>query len=67
MDGALGSYRRMDGIEATLRRVSIRLSARIGREFGLEKAVSELLDNFDELGSDFGEFFPLLQAHVGKG
>jgi hypothetical protein len=41
-------------------------SARVGKEFSLERAVPELLDNFDELGSDFGEFFPLLQAHAGK-
>jgi acyl carrier protein phosphodiesterase len=60
----LGSYRRIEGIEAALRRVSLRLEARVGRAFGLEKAVSELQANFQGLGSDFAEFFPLLQAHV---
>ena len=65
-DDRLGSYRRIDGIEAALRRVSMRLSARVGREFALEKAIPELLGNFGELASDFGEFFPLLQVHVGS-
>jgi acyl carrier protein phosphodiesterase len=64
-DDRLGSYRRLEGIEATLRRVSKRLLARTGRDLELEKAVSELLANFDGLGRDFAEFFPLLQAHVG--
>ena len=63
----LASYRRIEGIEAALQRISMRLSARVGKEFGLQMAVSELLANFDGLKSDFGEFFPLLQAHVGKG
>lgn len=62
----LGSYRRVEGIEAALRRVSVRLSARVGREFALERAVPELLANFGGLEGDFAEFFPLLQAHVGE-
>ena len=63
-DDWLGSYRRLDGIVSSLRRISIRLSARTGKEFELEKAVEELLANFDGLGSDFGEFFPLIQAQI---
>jgi len=66
-DDRLGSFRRLDGIEASLRWVSKRLSARVGREFGLERAVSELVANFEGLQEDFAEFFPLLQAHVGEG
>ena len=62
----LGSYRRIEGIEASLRRVSTRLSARVGKGFALEKAVSELLANFDGLKDDFAVFFPALQAHVGE-
>lgn len=60
----LGSYRAIGGIEATLRRVSARLAARTGKEFALERAVAELLGNYDELGCDFAEFFPLLRADV---
>jgi acyl carrier protein phosphodiesterase len=60
----LGSYRRLDGIEASLRRVSLRLAARTGWDIGLERGVSELVANFDGLRADFGEFFPQLQAHV---
>jgi acyl carrier protein phosphodiesterase len=57
----LTSYRTVDGIETALRRLSMRLSARRGREFALELAVSELVRNFDGLGKDFAEFFPLLR------
>jgi acyl carrier protein phosphodiesterase len=64
LDDRLTSYRSIEGIEVTLRRVSMRLAARTGREFALENAVSELRANFDALRSDFAEFFPLLQAHV---
>lgn len=66
-DDRLGSYRRLDGIEASLRRVSLRLAARTGRDFGLERGVSELVANFEGLRSDFAEFFPQLRAHVGEG
>jgi acyl carrier protein phosphodiesterase len=62
----LGSYRRLDGIEASLRRVSLRLAARIGRDLGLDRGVSELVANFEGLRGDFTEFFPQLQAHVGE-
>ncbi len=60
----LGSYRSIEGVEDTLCRIAQRLEARIGRDFGLGKASSELLANFDDLERDFTEFFPLLQAHV---
>jgi acyl carrier protein phosphodiesterase len=63
----LGSYRRLDGIEVSLRRVSLRLAARIGQDLGLERGVSELVANFEGLRSDFAEFFPQLQAHAGFG
>jgi acyl carrier protein phosphodiesterase len=65
-DDRLGSYRRLDGIEAALRRVSLRLQARTGRDFGLERGVSELVAHFEGLRGDFAEFFPQLQAHVGE-
>ena len=63
-DDRLGSYRRLDGIEAALRRVSQRIAERTGRDFGLERGMSELVANFEGLRSDFAEFFPLLQASV---
>jgi acyl carrier protein phosphodiesterase len=62
----LGSYRSLDGIERALGRVSLRLSARLGRELRLEGAVAELVAHFEGLGSDFAEFFPLLRAHVER-
>jgi acyl carrier protein phosphodiesterase len=61
-DDRLGSYRCLDGIEASLRRVSKRLSARVGREFGLERGISELVANFEGLRGDFAEFFPQLRT-----
>ena len=63
-DDRLGSYRRLDGIEDSLRRVSMRLSVRVGRDMGLEKAMTELADHFEELRTDFADFFPLLQSHI---
>ncbi len=63
-DDRLGSYRRLDGIEASLRRVSLRLAERTGRDFGLERGVSELVANFEGLRGDFAEFFPQLEASV---
>jgi acyl carrier protein phosphodiesterase len=66
-DYRLGSYRRLDGIEASLRRVSMRLMERTGQDFGLERGVPELVANFDALRGDFAEFFPQLRSHVGEG
>jgi acyl carrier protein phosphodiesterase len=63
-DDRLGFYRQVEGIEAALRRVSIRLAERVGRDFALERMISELHANFDGLKGDFTEFFPQLQAHV---
>ena len=56
----LGSYETLDGVETTLRRMSFRLKHR----FALEKAVDELVRNYDDLHSDFRVFFPQLVAHV---
>ena len=65
-DDRLGSYRQIAGIAAALQRVSMRLSARTGKEFALEKAVSELIANFDGMRDDFAEFFPALCEHVER-
>jgi acyl carrier protein phosphodiesterase len=62
----LGSYATIEGIEDALSRISERLAARVGKDFELGKATSELLTNFDDLGRDFEEYFPALQAHVGS-
>lgn len=61
----LGSYARLEGIEATLRRISRRLTARLGRPFALERAMTELEAHFDGLAADFEEFFPALQCRFG--
>lgn len=60
----LGSYRRIEGVERSLRRLSMRLSQRWHRPFALEQGVSDLLDRQDDFESDFAEFFPELQARV---
>jgi len=62
----LTSYRTVDGIETALRRLSVRFSARRGRELALERAVKDLVDNFEGLEDDFGEFFPQLQRYVNR-
>ncbi|HEX4606743.1 MAG TPA: ACP phosphodiesterase [Urbifossiella sp.] len=66
-DDRLGSYRRLDGIETALRRVSLRLAARTGTDIGLERGVSELVANFEGLRTDFAAFFPELRAYVADG
>lgn len=60
----LGQYRRIEGVENSLRRLSMRLSNRWKREFTLEKGVAALTANESLLAADFAEFFPQLQAHV---
>ena len=65
-DDLLGSYRRLEGIEAALRRLSLRLHARTGRNLGLERGVSEVVAHFEGLRADFIEFFPQLQSHVAE-
>ena len=62
----LGGYRRVEGVERSLRRLSIRLSERWHREFALEKGVSDLLLQHAQFAEDFDGFFPELQAHVRK-
>lgn len=63
-DDLLGSYRGIDGIESALRKLSARLTARVGRDFALDASVKELRENYGELRGDFAEFFPQLRSHV---
>lgn len=60
----LGSYATLEGIEDVLFRISKRLERRIGRDFVLQTAMSELERHRAALASDFREFFPELAAHV---
>ena len=60
----LGSYRRVEGVERALRRISAYLSSRWQREFALEQGVADLLAHQDGFAADFIEFFPALRAHV---
>lgn len=62
----LGQYRRIEGVENSLRRLSMRLAARWHREFGLESSVDVLLANEAALADDFTEFFPQLRAHLNR-
>ena len=62
----LGGYRYVDGVEDTLRRVSQRLAARVGRDLGLERGVSDLLAAYSDLGRDFAEFFPAVRKHTAR-
>jgi acyl carrier protein phosphodiesterase len=62
----LGSSRTLEGIEAALKRVSLRLEERTGKQLHLEAAIPELTANFSELNRDFAEFFPALRAHVDR-
>jgi acyl carrier protein phosphodiesterase len=57
----LGSYRRIEGVERSLRRLSAYLSSRWQRQFALEKGVADLIAHRDGFEADFAEFFPQLQ------
>lgn len=60
----LGSYRRVEGVEHSLRRLSAYLSSRWRREFSLEKGVADLIEHRAGFEADFAGFFPQLQAAV---
>jgi acyl carrier protein phosphodiesterase len=62
----LGSYATLEGIEDVLVRISQRLTQRIGRDFALQEAMSELTSQRAALSSDFHAFFPELAAHVHR-
>jgi acyl carrier protein phosphodiesterase len=63
----LGAYRRIEGVERSLRRVSAYLSSRWSREFALEKGVADLVAHRAGFDADFAEFFPQLQEAVSTG
>ncbi len=60
----LGSYATLEGIEDVLVRISRRLTQRLGRDFALQTAMSELTFHHAGLSADFHEFFPELASHV---
>jgi acyl carrier protein phosphodiesterase len=62
----LTSYATRAGIEETLRRISQRLTQRLGRDLALEQAMTELDAHFTALQSDFRAFFPQLQEHMHR-
>ena len=62
----LGAYRRLEGVEQSLRRLSISLTRRWRRDFALHAAVADLRAHEDAFRHDFAEFFPQLQAHVAS-
>ena len=63
----LGSYRRTEGVERSLRRISAYLSSRWNREFELERGVAALIAHRAGFDADFNEFFPQLRAAVSTG
>jgi acyl carrier protein phosphodiesterase len=60
----LGAYRRLEGVEQSLRRLSIGLARRWRRDFALDAAVEDLRLHEDAFCADFTEFFPQLQGHL---
>jgi acyl carrier protein phosphodiesterase len=59
-----GSYRRLDGIEHVLGRMSQRISARLGRDVRLDTAMDDLQRHYAELRADFAAFFPLIRREI---
>ena len=62
----LGSYARVDGVERALRRISTYLESRWHKQFALDQGVRDLIAHEAALATDFHEFFPTLQVHVGS-
>ncbi|MEX0775910.1 MAG: ACP phosphodiesterase [Phycisphaeraceae bacterium] len=62
----LGCYTSVEGMAVCLRRMSHRLSQRLGREVKLEHAVADLCEQGQALGEDFRAFFPQLRAAVAS-
>jgi len=60
----LGQYRSIEGVEQSLRRLSLRLASRWHRQFALERSISVLLANESALAADFAEFFPELRLNI---
>lgn len=53
-------YASLDGIELTLRRMSLRLSERFDRDVRLHDAMDEVRADYDAFADDFARFFPEL-------
>jgi acyl carrier protein phosphodiesterase len=62
----LGQYRRIEGVEHSLRRLSTYLSTRWQRDFQLDGSVQELIEHEAAFGDDFARFFPELRRHVDQ-
>ncbi|HEX7113841.1 MAG TPA: ACP phosphodiesterase [Steroidobacter sp.] len=60
----LGSYLHTEGVERSLKRLSLRLAQRWRRPFDLERGVADLLAHHEALAGDFAKFFPALREHV---
>jgi acyl carrier protein phosphodiesterase len=63
----LYSYRKLDGIEAALQRMSLRLTMRWKKSVRLQDAVPPVRLDGEEMEKDFLEFFPQLMAYVASG
>jgi len=61
----LYSYRRIEGIESTLARISSRLNRnRKKRHYDLTSTIKDLTTNYKFLESDFHRFFPQVKSHI---
>lgn len=62
----LGAYRSIEGVEESLRRLSLYLSRRWRRDFALQTSIADLRVHEAMLYEDFAEFFPTLQEHAAR-
>ncbi|MDJ0536488.1 MAG: ACP phosphodiesterase [Xenococcaceae cyanobacterium MO_207.B15] len=58
------SYRDLEGIELSLKRISWKLTRRSKKHYDLCPAIEELSKHYRELEQDFTVFFPELMAHI---
>ena len=58
------SYSSVDGVEATLKRIKAKLSAKHKKLFLVDRFLEELEINYLDLERDFNEFFPEIIAYL---
>lgn len=62
----LGQYAHVEGVEHSLRRVSMYIAKKWQRDYSLEDAAQDLIAHRKEFIDDFAHFFPALRRHVAN-
>jgi acyl carrier protein phosphodiesterase len=63
----LGQYQRIDGVQHSLRRISIYIAKKWQRDYSLASATQYLIAHETDFIDDFANFFPQLRQHIAAG